>query len=214
MLQMRVEQVEAVLESVPRQWGSDMAKLQIQLKEKDAQLAGGFGSLANLKMGVGSGMPAMMSPTPPGSGGVESGRRGSNSRKGSAGQKPPLDPIRGGSAGQRDNPVSAAWDGSKTGAAAAEDSGSGQQRKQDPSRTLPSSKDLGDAYQQQSRTSKKGTPEPQQMGVPTPPPRSRDSNGRGSRKNSAGQADKPDKDRPWFLDAGAAGSADPNGVPS
>ena len=40
MLETRVKEVEAVLESVPKQWGSDMAKLQIQLKEKDAQLAG------------------------------------------------------------------------------------------------------------------------------------------------------------------------------
>ena len=40
MLQTRVDAVESELENVPRQWGSDMARLQIQLKEKDAQIAG------------------------------------------------------------------------------------------------------------------------------------------------------------------------------
>jgi len=135
MLETRVQEVEAVLESVPRQWGSDMAKLQIQLKEKDAQLAGGFGSLMNLKMGVGM---SSTTPKPPsqhsgqqGAGaerasaewfvpnGATGSRRGSrDSRRGSnqsgSGARSELEPIRGGSAGQRANPVnSAAWDGAK-----------------------------------------------------------------------------------------------------
>lgn len=52
-LQTRVEEVEGVLEEVPRQWGQSMAKMQIQLKEQEMQIqCGGFGSVANMKLGA------------------------------------------------------------------------------------------------------------------------------------------------------------------
>jgi len=52
MWETRCNEMEAALEEMPRQWASEIARLEIQVKEKDAQIAGGFGSMANLKLGT------------------------------------------------------------------------------------------------------------------------------------------------------------------
>lgn len=218
VLQTRVQEVEAALESLPKQWGSEMAKLQIQLKEKDAQLAGGFGSLTNLKMGTNltpAVKPALSSAdrraSKDSSGSADrrankesggSARRGSSTPKEGAGASGPgLEPIRGGSAGSRKTPlVEPAWSAEKAGDVSAA---------------------LGSAYERNVKKSSPParTPPIEEPSAPTPPVRSREQSAVGSRPGSsrrnsrqsngsvgAGGEGRPEtggkvKDKPWSLDA-------------